>query len=146
MTRTAVLGTLLLLVSGLVLLYGCASTKQKVQDFVACLEVGMSLDHVKDACVPRLEKHAFYLEGNLTSQKDISVACQTPSVLCRPTNLSQLLQPSYAPPFTKEQPGILEPNQMVVVDAIAIIGSFPHVNIFYNKATNRVIGWVAYGL
>jgi len=30
--------------------------------------------------------------------------------------------------------------------AIPLFGSFPHVKIFYNKATNRVIGWVGYGL
>ena len=146
MTRAAVPRALSLLVLGLVLLQGCATTKRKVQDFVACLEIGMSLDQVKDVCVPRLERQALYSEGTLTSQKDIGAACQAPSVLCQPANLPQLLQPSYAPPFTREYPGILEPNQMVVVDAIPIVGSLPHVNIFYNKATNRVIGWVAYGL
>jgi hypothetical protein len=146
MTGLAVLRTTSLLLLGLVLLCGCATTKQSVEDFVACLEVGMSMDHVKDACVPRLQKHALYLEGNSKFQKDVSVACQTSSVLCMPANLPQLLKPSYAPPFTKEQPGILEPNHSVVVDAIPIFGSFPHVNIFYNGATNRVIGWVAYGL
>jgi hypothetical protein len=146
MASATTLRTLLVLVLALALSYGCATTKHHVENFVTCLEVGMSLDQVKDRCVPRLERHALYLEGNFTSHNDITLACQTSGVLCRPANLSQVLKPSYDPPFTKEHPGILEPNQMVVVDAIPLLGSFPHVKVFYNRGTNRVIGWVAYGL
>jgi hypothetical protein len=140
------LRTLLVLALGLALSYGCATTKQHVASFVTCLEVGMPLDQVKERCVPHLGKHALYLEGNAAFQNDITLACQTSGVICSPANLSQVLKPSYDPPFTKARPGVLEPNQMVVVDAIPLFGSFPHVKVFYNRGTNRVLGWVAYGL
>ena len=130
----------------LCILPGCATTKGNVQDFVSCLEVGMPLQQVKDACASRLEKPALFLEGYLTRYKDIAAACLEPTVLCSPINLTQLLHSHTSPPFTEDDPGVVEPNYMVKVDSIPIFGSLPYVKVFYDQTTDRVIGWVAYGL
>lgn len=126
-------------------LAGCATGKEKVQDFVDCLEVGMSLEQMEKLCVPRLDKQAVYVrqQSNLFHE-EVRHSCAQTTVLCNPTNLSELLHLDYSPPATKEYPRVQEPYALVRTEFIGIGGQA--VMIFYSRDAGRIIGWIAKGL
>ncbi len=128
-----------------VALAGCATGKRNVQDFIGCLRVGMPLEQMEEACVPRLEKPAVYVRHpSKLFYEEVRISCAQTTVACEPGNLPQLLHLDYSPPATKEQPSVQEPHALVRTEMIGIGGQA--VMIFYGKDSGRIVGWIAKGL
>ncbi len=94
-------------------LAGCATGKRNVQDFIGCLRVGMPLEQMEEACVPRLEKPAVYVRHpSKLFYEEVRISCAQTTVACEPGNLPQLLHLDYSPPATK-----------AFIDAMSITGA-----------------------
>lgn len=140
-------------VACLLILAGCAHlATEKVQAFIDCLEIGMTVSQLEERCVPmlpRVQGLDVYIpdDGWLVTPKMLSEICALTPRTCTPRDLVQRL--SKAPKSPGGDLLISDPSHRFARYGSGFLGLglgyVQRIQIFYDKDTNRVIGWMSGG-